>query len=354
MSKQDKKEVFQPDDRFFRKVMSEVENARAHLKTFYPEIAAMADLNTLQQETDEFIRSNLKIFRSDIIYRCQLKNTKASFYFSLIWEHKSEPEEEVAIQIGLYIFEFLYKLSKSKERKIEPILPLLFYNGKEEWLPKSIHELFKEHPNFDFFRRYLPNFDFLFQNITKEPIEKLLAIEVAFFRSAMVAMANRFSAENLIKQEYSFIFEIEDDDQLYTFMTYFSAIAERSPKKLKAVLENISFTTKPKVMSTLAMLRAEGKAEGKAEGETLNALITLLKFIANYPEFGAKQIALIVTFKEEIVQQLLVILKTKGLKSTQTFIRKAFLKTIQLEKKEEQEINKLIRQIRKQRPKNKK
>ncbi|MEM1124894.1 MAG: hypothetical protein AAGJ18_30935 [Bacteroidota bacterium] len=52
MSKQDnkksaKKGVFQPDDRFFRKVMSEVENARANLEIFYPEIAAIADLDTL-------------------------------------------------------------------------------------------------------------------------------------------------------------------------------------------------------------------------------------------------------------------------------------------------------------------
>ena len=135
-------------------------------------------------------------------------------------------------------------------------------------------------------------------------------------------------------------------------MTYFSAIVERSPQKLKKVLEDISFTTKPKVMSTLAMLRAEGRAEGRVEGETLKALTILLKFIANYPEFSAKQIALIVTFEEALIQQLLVILKTKGLKPTQNFIRKAFLKTIQLEKKEEQEINKLIKQIRKQQPKN--
>ncbi len=351
MSQQNKKKVFHPDDRFFRKVMSEVENARAHLETFYPEIVAIADLDTLQQETDEFIRSNLKIFRSDIIYRCQLRNKKASFYFSLIWEHKSEPEEEVAIQLGLYIFEFLYKLSKSKERKIEPILPLLFYNGKEEWLPKSIFELFKEHPYFDFFKQYLPNFSFLFQNITKEPIEKLLAIEVAFFRSAMVAMANRFNAENLIKQEYSFIFEIEDNDQLYTFMTYFSAIIERSPQKLKEVLEDISFTTKPKVMSTLTMLRAEGKIEGKIEGETLKALTILLKFIANYPNFNAKQIALFVTFKEEVIKQFLIVLKTKELKTIQIFINKEFLKTIKLNKKEQQEINKLIKKIIKKKPK---
>lgn len=75
------KEVYHPDDRFFRKVMSEKENARAHLETFYHEIAEIADLDTLEQETDEFIKSNLKIFRSDIIYRCRLKNKEEHLLF---------------------------------------------------------------------------------------------------------------------------------------------------------------------------------------------------------------------------------------------------------------------------------
>jgi len=115
--KSNSKEVHHPDDRFFRKVMSETANVRAHLETFYQ------DLDTLTQETDDFIQSNLKIFRSDIIYRCQLKTKEDHFYFSLIWEHKSQPEEEVAIQVGLYIFEFLYKLSKTKDRKLNQFCP---------------------------------------------------------------------------------------------------------------------------------------------------------------------------------------------------------------------------------------
>lgn len=360
MSKQNKKkttkkEVHQPDDRFFRKVMSEKENVQAHLKTFYPEIAAIADLTTLKQETDEFIQPTLKIFRSDIIYRCRLKHQAEHFYFSLIWEHKLEPEENVAIQVGLYIFEFLYKLSKGKDRKIEPIIPLIFYNGKEKWQPKSVHELFQNHPNFYFFKRFLPDFDFLFKNITEEPIEKLLAIELAFLRSAMVAMSHRFKAETLIKQEYSIIFELTDKDQLYTFMTYFSAIAERSPKELKEKLENITFTTKPEVMSTLAMLRAEGRAEGKLEGEikatALLSLKSLLNAIINFPQFNAKQIALFATFKEEEINQFLVLLQSKDIKIIKGFIDTNFLKNIELTKTEQQEINKSLKVLMKKRGK---
>jgi len=338
------KEVYHPDDRFFRKVMSEKENARAHLETFYQEIAEMADLDTLEQETDEFIKSNLKIFRSDIIYRCRLKNKEEHFYFSLIWEHKSQPEEEVAIQVGLYIFEFLYKLSKAKDRKIEPILPLIFYNGKEDWIPKTMHELFENHPNFDFFQRFLPNFDFLFKNITKEPIENLLAIELSFFRSAMMSMAFRHKAD-LIFQYISTIFDVTESDQKITVGTYILGIIERSPQDLMETFKNIDFENKPNFMSTLAMLKAEGKAEGILQGKAILSLEMLLKTIANFPKFSAKQMALLVPYKELQIKRFLTVLKSKELKKIKTFIQKEFLKTVKLNKKEQAQINKLLKMI---------
>lgn len=48
--------------------------------------------------------------------------------------------------------------------------------------------------------------------------------------------------------------------------TYFFAIIERSPKRIKEIVENIEFTTKSKIMSTLALIKKEGRAEGIEEG----------------------------------------------------------------------------------------
>lgn len=49
--------------------------------------------------------------------------------------------------------------------------------------------------------------------------------------------------------------------------TYFFAIIERSPKRIKEIVENIEFTTKSKIMSTLALIKKEGRAEGIEEGQ---------------------------------------------------------------------------------------
>jgi len=256
-----KKEVLHPDDHFFSVVMREAENARAYLVNFYPKLAKKLDTNSLELANTSFVNPQFKVFDSDIVYRCRFKDSSEQLYFSLLWEHKTLPDKEVAIQVGLYIYQALYSLVKDKDRNLEPVIPLLFYNGKEKWEPKTIRELFKDHPFFDTFQQYLPNFDFLFKNITDTPHEELLAIEERFFRSAMIAMANRYKADLLI--EYiSIIFEEDDQDRLKSMATYFFAVIERSSKGIQQVVDNLEFTTKSKIMSTLTMLREEGKLEG--------------------------------------------------------------------------------------------
>ena len=175
-----------------------------------------------------------------------------------------------------------------------------------------------------------------------------MKIELSFFRSAMMSMAFRHNVD-LIFQYIPTIFGITDSDQKITLGTYVLAIIERASKDLMIEFENKEFENKTNFMSTLAMLRAEGKAEGKvegkAEGKAVLSLKNLLNAIVNFPKFSAKQIALFVVFKEVKIEQFLKILKTKELKKVKAFINKEFLKTVKLTKKEQTEINKLLKSI---------
>lgn len=349
MSKKQKKGgVFQPDDLFFGTVMSEPQNAKAYLQDLYPEVAARANLDTLQLVTDRFFRPKLKIFRSDIIYRCALKEEEGHFYFALIWEHKLQPEEEVAIQIGLYIFLHLYKLSKAKDRILEPILPLLFYNGKKAWIPKTVHEIFEDKPYFDFFKNFLPNFTLLFKNITATPPEELLQLQSGYFRSAMMSMAFRYRAD-LIIEHISIIFEAKDKDQLNTIIHYVLAVMERSPEKFMEELEDIEFTTKPEIMSTLAMLKAEGKAEGIIVGEAKEkaflSLKNLLKLLIKFPNIAVTEIAYFTEFKSEVIVSFLETLKTKKVRTIKSFMKKHFLSNIKLNRKELKAVDDLLKTL---------
>jgi len=223
-------------------------------------------------------------------------------------------------------------------------LPLIFYNGKKDWIPKTVHELFGDHPKFEFFKRFLPNFDFLFKNITKEPIEKLMAIELSFFRSAMMSMAFRHKID-LIFQHIPTIFDVSEKDHKMTLGTFVLAIIERTPQDLMETFKNIDFDNKPNFMSTLAMLKEEGRAEGEVRGKAIISLEVLLKTIINFPQFNAKEIALIVNYKETQLNKFLLVLKSKDLKSSKVFIEKDILKTVKLNKKEQNKINKLLKKI---------
>lgn len=74
----------------------------------------------------------------------------------------------------------------------------------------------------------------------------------------------------------------------YKTAIYFTlAIMERSPAQFMEALENLTFTTKPEAMSTLEML----KEEGRQEGHQWERVLHLLKTAAKFPQMEAPELA---------------------------------------------------------------
>ena len=63
--------------------------------------------------------------------------------------------------------ELLSSMVKKQGRELEPVLPLIFYNGKEKWEPQKLGELFQEHPYYAILEPYIPDFRFLFQDAAR-------------------------------------------------------------------------------------------------------------------------------------------------------------------------------------------
>ncbi|MCR9053510.1 MAG: Rpn family recombination-promoting nuclease/putative transposase, partial [bacterium] len=252
--------IHQPDDRFFKSAMSDPEVVKAYLEYFYPKIAAIADLSTLQQKKVQSLRPNLKLFSADVVYRCQLEGGSGEhFYFCLLFEHKSEPDEHVAVQIGLYIFLLLREQVKAKKQPLEPVLPLLFYNGKTKWQPKRIREIFKGHPGYEVLKPYLPDFRFLFEDAHRLPPEELLKLDLSYFRSTVLSMALRHKPD-LIFEYIEVIFEGADSKASISALThYILGVAERSEQEFKAIIENTDLDIIPDVMSTLEQILIRGR-----------------------------------------------------------------------------------------------
>jgi len=344
-----KKEVFQPDDRFFRQAMGDKSVARRYLTYFYPEISAIADLESLQQQSSQALRPNLKLFDSDIVYRCRFKGEEEKhFYFSLLFEHKSAPDEHAAIQVGLYVFLILRSLSLSEEHELEPVLPLLFYNGAEDWQPKTVRQLFEGSPYFEQLEPFLPDFRFLFKDIARVQPEELEALERSFFRSAMLSMALRHRPR-LILSYITSILEGIEGERMAAVMVYTLAVMERSPKQFMEALENIEFTTKPEAMSTLEMLKEEGRQEGRQEERRINQAVYLLRTAAKLPQLEDAELAELTGLAVETIQAFQEQLKSGSPATLMQYIEEELLAGISLEAEERRIMEELAGQLFSQR-----
>ncbi len=342
--------IHQPDDRFFKSAMSDPEVVKAYLEHFYPKIAAIADLSTLQQQNTQSMRPNLKLFSADVVYRCRLRGGSGQhFHFCLLFEHKSEPDEYVAVQIGLYIFLLLREQVKAQNQPLEPVLPLLFYNGKATWRPKRIREIFKGHPSYEVLKPYLPDFRFLFEDAHRLPPEELLKLDLSYFRSTVLSMALRHKPD-LIFEYIEVIFEgAEDSDQVLSIITYILGVAERSPKRFLEELENTEFTTKPNVMSTLEQLlemgREQGLEKGREEGIYKKSIFNLLKTVVRFPEWPASELSDFTELDLKTVRTFLSLQSQGDAAALRRYVLQDLLADIPLNTEDEEKLDRLIGEL---------
>ena len=180
------------------------------------------------------------------------------------------------------------------QQPLEPVLPLLFYNGKAAWQPKTVHELFKSLPAYEVLQPYMPDFRFLIEDAHRLPPEELLKLGLSYFRSTMLSMALRHK-QDLIFEHIEVIFEgAKNSDQVLSVITYILGVAERSPRQFLKQLENTEFKTKPNVMSTLEQLLEMGRKEGLEKGLEKgldkgiykNRVFNLLKTAIRFPKLS--------------------------------------------------------------------
>jgi len=300
------KEVHQPDDKIFKYLMKKKEGAQEYLRTIVPEWAKLLDLNQITYVDESFLIPELKTFDADSVHRCPFKDSEEHLNICFLWENKLQPEKYIAIQVGLYIFLSYYKMVKDPKRKLEPILPLIFYNGEKDWIPLTVEQLFENHPYFEMIRPFLPNFGMHFTNVQDISKEKLMQIQFDFFKSVMVAMANRHDW-NLLLKEISVIFAVDDEDNQIAIGHYFYGIMERLPEEVVIDLSalNLDKKTNKKVMTTLEMFEKRGEIKGIQRGikfsDLKNDILNILVCISKLPDLPLYAVAIIAKQPEKFV-----------------------------------------------------
>lgn len=143
-------------------------------------IAKKISLDSIQQVDRSFIADDLKKRESDLIYQVNLQGQE--LYIYILVEFQSKPDKTIPIRMLLYIlhlYDLIYR--NSQAGKLPAILPILLYNGKEEWtIPFKIEELINKHlPS-----RFIPRFSYypiIEKNLPPAKLNKLKGLVSAVF-----------------------------------------------------------------------------------------------------------------------------------------------------------------------------
>ena len=112
----------------------------------YLDIPMLKDVQPedIEDVTERFVHMFTEERNSDVIKKVHLKKSEMPFCFISLIEHKSEVDYNVVMQILRYMV-FIWEdyekeaerahreISKTKGFKYPPILPILFYDGPENW-----------------------------------------------------------------------------------------------------------------------------------------------------------------------------------------------------------------------------
>ncbi len=106
----------------------------------------------IEDVSERYVHMFVEERDSDVVKRVKLQDAETPFYLISLIEHKSDVDYNVVMQIFRYmafIWEDYEKemekkregISKTKDFKYPPILPVLFYDGQEDWMAAtSLHE----------------------------------------------------------------------------------------------------------------------------------------------------------------------------------------------------------------------
>ena len=128
-------------DKFIDQVFSDPSAVSEFMRELLPsELSSRIDFSSIRIKKGRKTSGRYRRYNLDFIVTGLLDKEETEFYFVI--EHKSSPEKDALIQaLGYNIV--TYEEDMRRERKLRPIISIIFYHGKEKWrLPLRFEEYF--------------------------------------------------------------------------------------------------------------------------------------------------------------------------------------------------------------------
>ena len=183
-----------PHEGLFLKIFKNPENTSYFLKKHLSEdIQRYLDLDCLYLENTSYVDEGLRQHFSDLVFSVMIKGEEfPSARVYLLFEHKSAPETLIGMQILRYMamqWRDLYEQARIPGKRLPPILPIVIYQGQENWKPRTSFQDLVEAPS-DPFKPYIPDFVFAFFDVRDIDRDKVQDNVLLKFYTEIIKLQN--------------------------------------------------------------------------------------------------------------------------------------------------------------------
>jgi F0F1-type ATP synthase membrane subunit b/b' len=278
-----KKKLHQAHDKLIKSTLQDVAAMRELLqKIVMPLLTGIQiDLDALTLDTTTYIRPNLQVFFSDIVYLTTIidetTELKRPVNMAVLVEHKSDMPTQLAMRLQAldYINAILKKNYNKDTDTTIPTITIIFNQFDKDWTPQSMGSLFPDlSPNVT---RFIPGFDLLVINLSSLSDEIMASLdEFGTLKASLMAMKN-VRNKKFLKRHFEEIFlflqqhpdKTDLRDQLIAYLLGYSDI---NAKDLEELLVNIfSPVLKQEIMVSgtgfLAVAAREAAAKERKEAQ---------------------------------------------------------------------------------------
>ena len=251
-------------------MLSDVDTARTYLQAFLPDsIKSQIDLNTLRITDNSFLTDELSGQFADLVLECKLMvHQEVDVWISFLYEHKSYPEKYSIIQVGQYVFAGYRKQVVSSKTPLKLIIPVLYYHGVEVWEPGKVSDLFTHIP--EDFTKYLPEFDYLFQNINLLSESDILNLDHNLLIPGLLMQKYYKDLVQLKKVLYTIFFRLSLVENVgnykRSYFVYLFDLFEVQKIEIMKFIEEMEYPTKDRTKNYILQLMDEGIEKGMEKG----------------------------------------------------------------------------------------
>lgn len=275
----EKMNIQNPHDKFFKETLGNVETAKDFLTHYLPkDLLEVMDVNTLEPQKDSFINEELEENFSDLLFKANICDKESYLYF--MFEHKSYSDKEIFFQILKYMIE-IWKAKRLKEKaeQLPIIIPIVMYRGKSDWkIPTRLSEQldgYNELPKQ--VKQFVPNFKYILYDLSLYPDEEIKGsaqtrIMLTLLRDILTKTGIPLK-ESIYRALY-YLNDLEDKESavgyVETVMRYIFSVAKdltsRDVEQMIHQLEINKIEGSDLAMTLAEMWREEGLEKGRKEG----------------------------------------------------------------------------------------